>query len=158
MKLPKTIQLDISDINVFEAAATPGEWAVTGSFSFSDTRIEDLNSKQLIAYRSGWMGIESGGHSTLVQVVTASEADVDFVTAMLTDMFVQHYGAPDRQAAFPVARDEVLYVAGLCDFDDGVLLSLFREPGPDGLREVVRSINNPNSVENVDRIWELVEE
>lgn len=158
MKLPKTIQLDISDTNVFDVTASPGEWAVTGSFSFSDSDFDTLDRKQRIAYQSGWMGVQSGGFSTLVQVVSASDADFQTMTTLLADMFVRDYGAPDRNAAMPVARDEVRYVASLCGFDDEALLSLYREPGPDGIREVVRAVNRATDVDKVDRIWEMVEE
>ena len=37
MKLARTIRLDVSDTNVFTAAAKPGEWAVTGTFAFADS-------------------------------------------------------------------------------------------------------------------------
>ena len=36
MKLLRTIRLDPSDTFVFENAAEPGEWAVTGTFMFAD--------------------------------------------------------------------------------------------------------------------------
>ena len=34
LKLPRTIRLDPSDTFVFERAAEPGEWAVSGAFVF----------------------------------------------------------------------------------------------------------------------------
>ena len=34
MKLLRTIRLDPSDTFVFEQAAEPGEWAVSGAFAF----------------------------------------------------------------------------------------------------------------------------
>jgi hypothetical protein len=33
-RLPRTIRLDVSDSQVFEQAALPGEWAVPGGFLF----------------------------------------------------------------------------------------------------------------------------
>jgi hypothetical protein len=36
LKLPRTIRLDPSDTFVFERAADPGEWAVSGAFVFGD--------------------------------------------------------------------------------------------------------------------------
>ena len=36
MKLLRTIRLDVSDTFVFEKAADPGEWAVSGAFAFWD--------------------------------------------------------------------------------------------------------------------------
>jgi len=158
MKLPKTIQLDISDTNVFEKAAKQGEWAVTGSFSFSDTNPDSLNRKQRLAFQSGWMGLETSGFSTLVQVSTASLSDFETATEKLAAIFVRDFAAPDLEAAMPVARDEVRYVASVGEFDEGTLLSLFREPGPDGLHEIVRAVEMPNTVDHVTKVWELVEE
>ncbi len=34
LKFPRTIRLDPSDTFVFERAAVPGEWAVSGAFAF----------------------------------------------------------------------------------------------------------------------------
>jgi hypothetical protein len=35
VKLLRTIQLDASDSFIFEMAAEPGEWAVSGAFAFA---------------------------------------------------------------------------------------------------------------------------
>jgi hypothetical protein len=40
LKLPRTIRLDPSDIFVFERAADPGEWAVSGDFVFGTATIQ----------------------------------------------------------------------------------------------------------------------
>ncbi|MET0220165.1 MAG: DUF6505 family protein, partial [Tardiphaga sp.] len=45
MKLLRTIQLDISDTFVFEQAAAPGEWAVSGAFMFAGQDIARLQGK-----------------------------------------------------------------------------------------------------------------
>ena len=37
MKLLRTIRLDPSDTFVFDRAAEPGEWAVSGAFMFGHT-------------------------------------------------------------------------------------------------------------------------
>ena len=158
MKLPKTIQLDVSDTQVFENAAAPGEWAVTGSFCFSDTNPEKLTRKQRFAFQSGWLGLESAGYSTFVQVTTATSVEFDEVVTKLADLFVRDHGAPDRASALPIAHDEVSYVAELCEFDDGTLLSLAREPGPEGIRETVRSVPKNTGSDQPFKIWELVDE
>src|SRR5262245_65068190 len=75
VKLLRTIRLDPSDTFVFERAAEPGEWAVSGAFAFAQLDIGKLEGKQRAAFRSGFLGIESLGWSTLVQVVEASEDD-----------------------------------------------------------------------------------
>ncbi len=158
MKLPKTIQLDVSDTQVFEMAAQPGEWAVTGSFRYSDVDPDTFNRKQRFAFQSAWLGVETGGHSTFVQVTSASPEDLESVAGKLADLFVRDFGAPDQATALPVARDEVRYVSELCEFDDGTLLSLTREPGPDGVREVVRPVPTSTGTDQPFRIWEIVEE
>ena len=75
MKLLRTIRLDPSDTFVFERAAEPGEWAVSGAFVFSDA--DPGNAR-----RQGARGVprrlprhSSLGWSTLVQIVEASEED-----------------------------------------------------------------------------------
>ena len=75
LKLPRTIRLDPSDTFVFERAADPGEWAVSGAFVFWDSDPELLEQKQRVALRSGFLGIESLGWSTLAIVTEATEAE-----------------------------------------------------------------------------------
>src|SRR3954471_10073724 len=75
LKLPRTIRLDPSDTFVFERAAEPGEWAVSGAFVFWNRDPATLSQKARVALRSGFLGIESLGWSTLAIVTEASEAD-----------------------------------------------------------------------------------
>ena len=75
MKLLRTIRLDPSDTFVFERAAEPGEWAVSGAFVFSDDDPATLEGKARSAFRGGFLGVASLGWSTLVQIVEASEED-----------------------------------------------------------------------------------
>ena len=56
-KLPRTLRLDASDTFVFERAAEPGEWAVTGSFMFLDRDPTALTGKARAAFRSGFVGV-----------------------------------------------------------------------------------------------------
>ena len=69
MKLLRTIRLDPSDTFVFEKAAEPGEWAVSGAFVFWDTDATALQGKARSAFRGGFLGVESLGWSTLVQPI-----------------------------------------------------------------------------------------
>src|SRR3979411_598455 len=75
LKLPRTIRLDPSDTFVFERAAEPGEWAVSGASMFWNRDPETLSQKQRVALRSGFLGIDSLGWSTLAIVTEASEAE-----------------------------------------------------------------------------------
>ena len=68
MKLLRTIRLDPSDTFVFDQPATPGEWAVSGSFVFWNADIASLAAKERAAFRAGFLGVETLGWSTLVQV------------------------------------------------------------------------------------------
>jgi hypothetical protein len=65
----RTIRLDPSDTFVFESAAEPGEWAVTGAFMFADDDPGTLEGKARAAFRAGFLGVQSLGWSTLVQIV-----------------------------------------------------------------------------------------
>ena len=75
MKLLRTIRLDPSDTFVFEQAAQPGEWAVSGGFVFFAADPDQLSGKARTAFRAGFLGVTSLGWSTLVQIVEASESD-----------------------------------------------------------------------------------
>ena len=74
MKLLRTIRLDPSDTFIFERAAEPGEWAVTGTFMFGGDPAA-LEGKARAAFRAGFLGVASLGWSTLVQIVEASDDD-----------------------------------------------------------------------------------
>ena len=52
MKLLRTIRLDPSDTFVFEHAAEPGEWAVSGAFMFWDRDPASMEGKARAAFRS----------------------------------------------------------------------------------------------------------
>ena len=75
LKLPRTIRLDPSDTFVFERAAEPGEWAVSGAFVFWNRDPAALGPKARVALRSGFLGIDSLGWSTLAIVTEATEAE-----------------------------------------------------------------------------------
>jgi len=51
MKLIRTIRLDLSDTFVFDRAAGPGEWAVTGTFVYADGDPSALQGKARAAFR-----------------------------------------------------------------------------------------------------------
>jgi Family of unknown function (DUF6505) len=98
LKLPRTIRLDPSDTFVFERAANPGEWAVSGAFVFREcNNPADLDQKQRVALRSGFLGIESLGWSTLAIVTEATEADMQRAVERLAAHLLAQFGAPDLQ-------------------------------------------------------------
>src|SRR5215216_5545634 len=109
LKLPRTIRLDPSDTFVFERAAEPGEWAVSGAFVFWNQDPLTLGQKQRVALRSGFLGIERLGWSTLAIVTEATEADRQAMVERLAGQLLEKFGAPDLEAARVAAKEEVAF-------------------------------------------------
>jgi hypothetical protein len=140
VKLLRTIRLDPSDTFVFDQAAEPGEWAVSGAFAFWDRDPTKLEGKARSAFRSGFLGLVSFGRSTLVQIVAASEADRAAVVDMLAKHLVEHYGAPDMNAARGAAEEEVAFVQSLCSLPHDTLIAVHRTYEDGAVREQFRSL------------------
>src|SRR5215472_3299054 len=105
MKLLRTIRLDPSDTFVFEKAAEPGEWAVSGAFMFWSTNPAALEGKARTAFRAGFLGIDSFGWSTLVQIVEATEGDRIAAVETLARQLMSHCGAPTIAQATGAAEE-----------------------------------------------------
>ncbi len=155
LRFPRVVRLDSSDAQVFERAAAPGEWAVTGSFAFAERPAETLDSKARLAFRSGWLGCESFGWASLVEVDEISEAAFFEVVERLARHFVEHYGAPDIAAALLAARREADDAAALSDHKIHQLLAIEREAGPEGIIERIHLIH-PDRATAHARIWQVV--
>jgi hypothetical protein len=140
MKLLRTIQLDPSDSFVFDRAAAPGEWAVSGAFAFLHRDIPALPGKTRAAFRAGFLGVGSLGRSTLVQIVDATEQDHEDVVALLVVQLVEQFGAPDLVSARKAAREEVAFAASLCDHPAGVIVAVTRSVEGGSIREAFRSL------------------
>lgn len=154
MKFPRTRRLDQSDTRVFEHAAEPGEWAVPGGFAFADCDAEALAPKARLAFAQGWLGTESFGFASLVEVAEIAPDEFERVIDRLARHFVERHGAPDVAAARPVAAEEARSAADLCDHKIHTLLALERLPGPDGVIERFRVIQ-PERVDEHARIWTI---
>ena len=153
MKLLRTIRLDPSDTFVFEHAAEPGEWAVSGAFMFADADPDALAGKARAAFRSGFLGVPSLGWSTLVQIVEASDEERTALVAALAEQLHARLGAPDLAAARAAAEEEVAFSASLCDhprdtlvavrrtFEDGAIREAFRTLRPRGARKPMRAFS-----------------
>ena len=137
MKLPRTLRLDPSDTFVFDRAAEPGEWAVSGAFVFNRADPASIGRKARVAMRSGFLGVDSLGWSTLVEV---AEGEAEAVAQALAAQLVAQFGAPDLAAALPAAREEVAFAASLCDLPVGTVIAVHRTQGPDGLVERFRTL------------------
>lgn len=141
VKLIRTIRLDPSDTFVFEHAAEPGEWAVSGAFAFWNTDVAKLEGKARSAFRAAFLGIESLGWSTLVQIVEASEADRAAVIGRLAQQLVTHFGAPDIGAARAAAEEEVAFAESLCNHPADTLVAVHRSFEDGEVREAFRTLH-----------------
>lgn len=140
MKLLRTIRLDPSDTFVFEKAADPGEWAVSGAFAFAHLDAAKLEGKVRAAFRSGFLGIDSLGWSTLVQIVEASEEDRAGAVEMLAQRLVERFGAPDLATARPAAEEEIAFAASLSEHPKGMLAAVSRKYQDGAIREAFRTL------------------
>jgi len=143
MKLLRTIQLDPSDTLVFDRAAEPGEWAVSGGFMFAGADPEALTGKVAAAFRNGFLGIQSFGWSTLAQVVDVTDTQYKVALELLTYQFREQLGAPDLAAASAAAEEELAFVAALCDRPKDTLIAVNRTFEDGAIRESFRSLHMP---------------
>lgn len=140
-KLARTMRFDESDENVFEAAAQPDEWAVSGAFEFSNLEEPNLVGKTRQAFANGWLGLESFGRATLVAVAQVEPAERAACVERLAAHFVERYGAPSLDAARPAAEEEIAFMEDLCaDHEPNTLLVVERSLTSAGVKEGFRAI------------------
>ena len=152
LKLPRTIRLDPSDTFVFERAAEPGEWAVSGAFVFWNLDPAGLGQKARVALRSGLLGIDSLGWSTLAIVTEATEADREAMVERLAAQLLKKFGAPDLEAARLAAEEEVAFAASLCDHAPQTLLAVQRSVEDGEIRERFRTLKPRETAPGADRL------
>ena len=157
MKLLRTIRLDPSDQFVFEPAAEPGEWAVSGAFAFWGGDPTRLEGKARAAFRSGFLGIESLGWSTLVQIVEASANERADLIETLAAQLMQHFGAPDLAAARAAAEDEIGFVESLCVQPRDTLIAVHRTYEDGAVREAFRTLRPREGGEKPARAFSFFE-
>jgi uncharacterized protein DUF6505 len=140
VKLLRTIRLDPSDTFVFDRAAEPGEWAVSGAFMFAGIEPAALAGKQRAAFRAGLLGIASLGWSTLAQIVEATEDDRVSAIEMLAGQLVAHLGAPSIAEAVAAAEEEIAFASSLCSHPAGTLVAVHRTHQDGEVREAFRTL------------------
>jgi hypothetical protein len=136
----RTIRLDPSDTFVFERAAEPGEWAVPGGFAFSAVDPDALANKARAAFRAGFLGVDSLGWSTLVQVVEASDREHESLVERLSERLAERFGAPSLARAREAASEEIAFAASLCNHPPGTLIALHRSYADGDIRETFRTL------------------
>lgn len=159
MKFLKTLRFDGSDAKVFETAAGPEEWAVSGAFAFSGLAPGDLTGKHRQAFANGFLSIESFGRSTFVSVTGIGPEERDALTERLASHFVTRYGAPDAAAARPAAGEEIGFLTELCaGLPFGTVLTVRRSFDTTGeIREEFRKVDSAADCHHA-RVWDIVEE
>jgi hypothetical protein len=140
LKLLRTIALDPSDTFVFDVPAEPGEWAVSGGFRFLDQGSTMLQGKDRWAFRGGFLGVQSWGWSTLVQIVEAKESDRAILVEFLAGQLVNRLGAPDLATARLAAEEEVTFAESLCTHPVDTLIAVHRTVVDGEIREVFRTL------------------
>lgn len=141
MHLARAIHFDESDQQVFSNPARTGEWCISGGFEFSNWVEGDLIGKQRQAFANGWLGLETTGRTTFVAVTRIEPGELEQLTDLLAQHFVTTYGAPDLQAARPVAVEELQQMQALCnDHAANTLLTVARELTQAGVHESYRHI------------------
>ncbi len=151
-KFPRTIRLDPSDTFVFERAAEPGEWAVSGAFVFWNQDPALLSPKARVALRSGFLGIDSLGWSTLAIVTEATDAEQEAMVERLARQLLEKFGAPDLAAARRAAEEEVAFAGSLCDHAAQTLLAVQRSVEDGEIRERFRTLKPRPAADDADRL------
>ena len=139
-RLPRTLRLDPSDTFVFDPAAEPGEWAVSGSFIFWDADPETLGPKQRAALRAGFLGLSSFGWSTLCTVTPVNAEERAAIVEDLAARLMQAFGAPSMDEARAAAEEEIAFAEGLCDHPEGTVLAVQRRIEDGEIRERFRTL------------------
>ena len=140
MKLLRTIRLDASDTFVFEKAAEPGEWAVSGAFAFWNREPASLEGKARSAFRRGFLGLATLGWSTLVQIVAANDEDRQDVVDTLARQLVAEFGAPTIEDALAAAEEEVTFTESLCSQPQDTLIAVHRTFEDGAVKESFRTL------------------
>ncbi|MFN0262997.1 DUF6505 family protein [Tepidamorphus sp. 3E244] len=159
MKLLRTIRFDQSDDHVFETAAASDEWAVSGAFEFAELPPDEIKGKTKQAFANGFMSLESFGRSTFVSVATIETDQLARLTDELADHFCRHYGAPDIEAARPVATEEIAFATSLvAEVPINTVFTVRRTLDDDNaIREEFRTVTPPAAPVH-SKIWDVVDD
>ena len=156
MKLLRTIRLDASDTFVFDAAAEPGEWAVSGAFVFWHKDPTTLDGKARAAFRSGFLGVRSLGWSTLAQIVDTTAAERVRLVELLAEQLVRHFSAPTIAAATVAAEEEVAFAQSLCSVPADSVVAVHRTYVDGAVRESFRSLR-PRDRKSLGKVFSFLE-
>lgn len=157
VKLLRTIALDASDTFVFDVPAESGEWAVSGAFRFCEHDPAKLSGKARAAFRSGFLGVQSWGWSTLAQIVPATENDCRVLIELLAAQLLDRFGAPDIAVARTAAEEEVAFAQSLCTHPISSLIAVQRVASGGEIRESFRRLQLRERQEGHSRAFSFME-
>jgi hypothetical protein len=160
VKFLRAIRLDPSDALVFPSAAEPGQWVVSGAFLFQGAPIERMLPKQRVAMRSGFLGVDDLGWTTLAVVALASPDDVASAETRLASNLVARFGAPANEAR-RAAREEVAFARELADRPEGRWIAVSRALEGGEIVERFRTLEPrlPTAgPQGVGRVFQIVQE
>ena len=141
MKLARAIRLDDSDTEVFATPAAPGEWVIPGTFAYSNWTEDDLTGKALQEFTHGWLGLESFGRASVTAVTSITATERTALIDILAFHFTESWGAPNLEAARPVAEAEIADMIALCaDQEINTLIVLERELTSEGVKDWFRMV------------------
>ena len=146
MNLAKTIILDVSDENVFPQSSSFGEWAIAGTFLFTEFDPNISNVKERIAFREGWLGTETFGFASLVQVTSLTSEQKNIIVSQLSIVIFNKFNAPDMSSAVEAATCEINDMIALCEHPVGTILKIKREINDNKINEQISTIQAPNNI------------
>jgi hypothetical protein len=156
MKLLRTIRLDPSDTFIFDVPAQPGEWAVSGAFVFWHREPATFEGKARTAFRSGFLGVNSLGWSTLVQIVETNAEERRALVEELAQRLMSNFGAPSLAQATAAAKEEVAFAESLCEPPVDTLVAVHRRFEGGEMRETFR-ILRPRAAAKPARAFSIFE-
>src|SRR5947199_175431 len=104
------------------------------------------------APRSGFLGIDSLGWSTLAIVTEATEAERLAMIEQLAGQLMEKFGAPDAKAARHAAEEEIAFAASLCEHPPQTLLAVQRSVENGEIRERFRTLKPRPVAADADRL------
>jgi hypothetical protein len=107
---------------------------------FADDDPEQLEGKTRAAFRAGFLGVQTLGWSTLVQIVEASDEDRLAAIDTLARHLVAEFGAPSVADAVAAAEEEFTFAASLCDHPLDMLVAVHRTVENGEIREAFRTL------------------
>lgn len=141
MNFARVIRLDESDVEVFKTAAAPGEWAIPGTFAFSNWTADDVAGIGGQAFAHGWLGLSSFARASVVAVSPITETERDELIDMLAFHFTESWGAPNVDTARPVAEAEIAEMVEMCsEHPQNTLMVVTRELTEEGVKDRFRIV------------------